>query len=47
MESWRRRCEKCVRPQEDYIEKWQKFQIFCMIIVWEKKSETLQLERTT
>jgi hypothetical protein len=47
MESWRRRCEKCVRLQGDYVEKWQKFQIFCMIIVWEKKSETLELERTT
>jgi hypothetical protein len=47
MESWRRRCEKCVRLQEDYVEKWQKFQICCMIIVWEKKSETLEPERTT
>jgi hypothetical protein len=36
MDSGRRRCEKCVRLQGDYVEKWQKFRIFCMIIVWEK-----------
>jgi hypothetical protein len=33
MESWRRRFKKCVRLQGDYVEKWQKFQIFSMIIV--------------
>jgi hypothetical protein len=47
MESWRRSCEKCARLQGDYVEKWQKFQIFSMIIVWEKTTETLELERTT
>ena len=27
MQSWRQRCEKCVRLQGDYIEKWLHFQL--------------------
>jgi hypothetical protein len=36
MQSWRQRCEKCVRLQGDYVEKWLHFQLPRMSIFLNK-----------
>ncbi|PNF36292.1 hypothetical protein B7P43_G05848, partial [Cryptotermes secundus] len=48
MESWCRRCEKCVRLQGDYLKSDRSLKFFLYdYCARKKKSETLELERTT
>ena len=47
MQSWRERCEKCVRIQGDYFEKWLHFQLPVVSSFFKINYETLELERST